>query len=426
MHRVSRPTVPTTCLVEPSPKVMRDLTLTFSVDSEIGHLTECLSALKPFNASLVRIESRPNQKNSHEQDIFVQVQMNETDKNQVDLEAVLGNLAKNTRLIRAHDHKDDDSLEALVSQVPAFPRSAKDLDEVRDKVNLECEELEPDHPGVSDTEYRQRRIEIAAIASNYLHGQPLPRIDYTQKEIETWRAVYRKSKELYPTHACRDEDNIPQQPDITEFLKKRTGFIMRPVMGLLTSRQFLNCLAFRVFCATQYIRHHSSPFYSIEPDLCHELFGHVALLADPDYAAFCQEIGLASLGATDEEIDKLSSLFMYTVEFGMCRENDQVRAYGAGVLASIAELEFALTDKATHVPLDPHKAALQKFPITGFQPVYFVAESLADVQVKVREFISTLSRPFDLRYDPETETVTPIQKISSFDNECQVPIAPAM
>lgn len=307
-----------------------------------------------------------------------------------------------------------------MAAVPWFPRKLSDLDSFADKTLEYGAELSADHPGFTDQEYRRRRAEITAISRTYRTGQPIPHIEYTPQEIATWSAVYERLVKLYPTHACKEHqyvfpllihncgygpNNIPQLQKVSEFLKECTGFTLRPVTGLLSSRDFLNGLAFRVFHSTQYIRHHSKPFYTPEPDVCHELLGHVPLFADPDFAAFSQEIGLCSLGASEDDIKKLATIYWFTVEFGLCKQDDQLRAYGAGILSSFGELEYSLTGKPQTLPFEPSQTAITDYPITRFQPLYFVAESFKNAQEKVKEFANTLKRPFYVRYNAYTQTI---------------------
>jgi phenylalanine-4-hydroxylase len=135
------------------------------------------------------------------------------------------------------------------------------------------------------------------------------------------------------------------------------------------------------------------------------LLGHAPLFADPDFADFSQEIGLCSLGASEEDIEKLATIYWFTVEFGLCRQDGQLRAYGAGLLSSFGELEYCLSDKPQTAPFDPAKTCLAKYPITEYQPLYFVAESFKDAQERVREFSAGLKRPFSVRYNPFTQRI---------------------
>ncbi|RYE82453.1 MAG: hypothetical protein EOO65_05475, partial [Methanosarcinales archaeon] len=154
-------------------------------------------------------------------------------------------------------------------------------------------------------------------------GDMLPRVTYSADETRTWGVVYnrlRAATKEHAVHAYNDilplmeaycgysDHNIPQLEDISTFLRERTGFSLRPVGGLLSARDFLNGLAFRVFFSTQYIRHHSRPLYTPEPDVVHELMGHAPMFADQDFADFSHEIGLASLGASDADIKRLATV----------------------------------------------------------------------------------------------------------------------
>ena len=135
-----------------------------------------------------------------------------------------------------------------------------------------------------------------------------------------------------------------------------------------------------------------------------------------------KEIGLASLGASEEDVLKLARCYWHSVEFGLCRgEDGKNKAYGAGLLSSFGELEYACKERDDDEkyevgedgmpsrpeikPWDPAVAAMQDFPITTYQPVYFLAESLQDAKLKMRKYCEDLPRPFFALYNSQTETV---------------------
>lgn len=371
-----------------------------------GSLISVLGLFRDRGINLTHIESRPSLLDEG-YFFFVSFQGTLQDDNVRELVNELIKLCKNVNLMGTEE-------------VPWFPRKISDIDVFCHRTLDAGSELESDHPGFHDDEYRRRRREITKNASTHRFGEPIPRVKYSSDEIKTWTMVYDKLMPLTEKFACTEyksvlpemrarcgfaRDNIPQLQDISEYLKEKTGFVVRPVSGLLSSRDFLNGLAFKVFFSTQYIRHHSKPLYTPEPDVCHEILGHVPLFANPDFASFSQEIGLASIGATDEQISQLARVYWFSVEFGQCLEGGERKAYGAGLLSSFGELEYSMTQEPELRPFDPFDAGSQDYPITTYQPIYYVAESFREAQSRMREYTEKMDRPFGVRYNYLTSSI---------------------
>lgn len=214
---------------------------------------------------------------------------------------------------------------------------------------------------------------------------------YTEENQQSWRTLYDRQMEYLESCASNVyltgarsinlvRDHIPylQGPkSVNIFLKQLTGWQSCAVPGYLPAKTFFACLARREFPTTIVIRPKESLDYLPEPDVFHDIFGHVPLHADPTFADFLQTYGLAAATATDPlDVERLARLFWFTVEFGLIREGGKVRLYGSGLISSPGESRNALeSPKVERRPFDLETVCATSFEIDHYQPILYVLES---------------------------------------------------
>ncbi len=248
--------------------------------------------------------------------------------------------------------------------------------------------LSADHPGFLDPAYRARRDEIARLASGWQRGQAVPDAPYTDAEHAVWQQIRRA---LTPIHAARagrayheasrelplPMDHIPQLAEVNRQLSAKGGYLMIPAAGLVVARDFLRGLGDHEFRSTQYIRHHSRPFYTPEPDVVHELLGHAATLAHPDFMRLNRLFGQAISRSDDGDDDWALAViraYWWTVEFGVFEEDGALKTCAAGLLSSSGELS-SFEQNATLRPFSIREAVTTAFDPTAYQDTLFVAKS---------------------------------------------------
>ena len=257
--------------------------------------------------------------------------------------------------------------------------------------------LDPDHPGFRDHEYRARRNAIAEIAMTYTPGSRIPAAPYTELEHGVWKTIWQALGPAHREHACAeylgcvdrlafDADRIPQLDEVSRKVEAISGFRLEPVAGLVEPRVFLESLARGVFLSTQYIRHHSTPLYTPEPDVAHEIIGHAVTLASTRLAELNRLFGEAVTRTKDAaELDRLARVYWFTIEFGVLRENGRIKAYGTGLLSSAGELSEM--HKAELRPLDLDAAANHVYDPTHYQAELFCADSFDEMYETLRKFL---------------------------------------
>jgi phenylalanine-4-hydroxylase len=213
---------------------------------------------------------------------------------------------------------------------------------------------------------------------------------YTATDHEVWHTLFLRQRELLVGRASQEfldtqdamgmnEQQIPKFSELNAMLKARTGWELIGVEGLLPELTFFDHLANRRFPVTWWIRRPDQLDYLSEPDLFHDLFGHVPLLMNPVFADYMQAYGMGGVkahGIGPDALAQLTRLYWYTVEFGLIRSEEGLRIYGAGILSSKGESIYSLdSDAPNRIGFDLERVMRTRYRIDTYQKTYFVIES---------------------------------------------------
>ena len=219
---------------------------------------------------------------------------------------------------------------------------------------------------------------------------------YDAEAHDVWRILYeRRLRTLRDTGSGvfldgiqrigLQADRVPDLADVNRRLAARTGWNAIGVKGFIPAAEFFRCLSQRRFPTTLSVRPRAQLDYLPEPDIFHDVFGHVPLHSDPVFADFLQRFGaLAAESRTEEETTRMARLFWFTVEFGLIRERGQVRIYGSGLISSHGDAANALSDKCDRRPFELDAVLNQAFEIDHLQDVLFVVDSFEQLFQAVR------------------------------------------
>lgn len=215
---------------------------------------------------------------------------------------------------------------------------------------------------------------------------------YTAEEHAVWKTLFERQSRLLPGRACASfmrgmanlplsADQIPDFERLSEVLMRHTGWQVVAVPGLVPDDVFFEHLANRRFPSGQFIRKPHELDYLEEPDVFHDVFGHVPMLMDPVMAGFIQAYGQGGLRANALGVlDKLARVYWYTVEFGLVLEDGAPRIYGAGIASSATETQFAVEDGSPNrIGFDLERVMRTRYRIDDFQETYFVLDHLDDL-----------------------------------------------
>jgi phenylalanine-4-hydroxylase len=243
---------------------------------------------------------------------------------------------------------------------------------------------------------------------------------YAPAEHAVWKTLFERQSKLLPGRACDEfvagmknlpigPEQIPDFERLSEVLMKRTGWQVVAVPGLVPDEVFFEHLANRRFPAGHFIRKPHELDYLEEPDVFHDVFGHVPMLMNPAIADYIQAYGEGGLRAQKLGVlDKLARVYWYTVEFGLLKQSDGLRLYGAGIASSYTETVFSLEDPSPNrIAFDLERVMRTNYRIDDFQESYFVIDNLEKLLELARIDFAPLYERIEGAPDHEPGTVLP-------------------
>ena len=247
---------------------------------------------------------------------------------------------------------------------------------------------------------------------------------YTPAEHEVWLTLYERQAKLLPGRACEpflhglaaldlQRGGIPDFARINAELQRLTGWTVVAVPGLVPDAVFFEHLANRRFPAGRFIRRPDELDYLQEPDVFHDVFGHVPMLTDPVFADYMQAYGEGGLRAQGMgRLANLARLYWYTVEFGLLETAQGLRIYGAGIVSSRAESIFALDDASPHrLGFALERVMRTPYRIDDFQQVYFVIPSLEALLAATQQDFAPIYARLDGAPDIPIAAITPQDRV---------------
>lgn len=216
-------------------------------------------------------------------------------------------------------------------------------------------------------------------------------VDWSTEDDRIWHDLVSRQLALVQQSACKEYldglemlnlplERVPQLPEINRVLKHETGWQVEPVPALINFDRFFALLADKKFPVATFLRSREEFDYLQEPDFFHEIFGHCAMLTNPQFAEFTHTYGQLGVNASAQERVYLARLYWFTVEFGLVKEGEDLKIYGGGILSSPGETLYAMKDPVPlREPFDIHTILRTPYRIDIMQPEYFVLEDIAQL-----------------------------------------------